>query len=50
MDLRYFKENLMDYMDWLDPDVVVVMYCASSTRLPELFQFFGADTKPEFRY
>lgn len=31
-------------------DMVVVMYCASSTRLPELFQFFGADTKPEFRY
>ena len=50
VDLRYFKENLMDYMDWLDPDVVVVMYCASSTRLPELFQFFGADAKPEFRY
>ena len=50
VDLRYFKENLMDYMDWLDQDVVVVMYCASSTRLPELFQFFGADAKPEFRY
>ena len=50
IDLRYFKDNLMDYMDWLDPDMVVVMYCASSTRLPELFQFFGADTKPEFRY
>ena len=30
--------------------MVVVMYCASSTRLPELFQFFGADAKPEFRY
>lgn len=50
IDLRYFKENLMDYMEWLDPDLVCVMYTASSTRLPELFQFYGAEEKPGFRY
>lgn len=50
IDLRYFKDDLMDYMEWLNPDLVCVMYTASSTRLPELFQFRGADAKPDFRY
>ncbi len=50
IDLRYFKDNLMDYIDWLDPDLVCVEYAASSTRLPELFQFFGAEEKPGYRY
>lgn len=50
IDLRYFKENVLDYIEWLDPDLVCVMYTASSTRLPELFQFFGAEEKPGFRY
>lgn len=50
VDLRYFKEDLMEYIEWLNPDLVCVEYVASSTRLPELFEFFGAEQKPDFRF
>ena len=35
---------------WLDPDLVCVMNTASSTRLPELFQFFRRGGKARIRY
>lgn len=39
MDMRYFKDDLATYLDWLNPDLVLVMYSASSTRLDEMFPF-----------
>lgn len=41
VDLRYFNENLLEYVDWLQPDLVMVLYCASSSRLSELYDFTG---------
>ncbi len=40
-DLRYFEENdrLLDYVDWLKPDLVLMMYSAGPLRLDELLQF-----------
>lgn len=39
MDMRYFTDDLAGYLDWLRPDLVLVMYTASSTRLDRLFPF-----------
>lgn len=46
VDLRYFSDDLLTYVDWLKPDMVVVMYTAGSVGLDPLFDFFhkpGAD-------
>ena len=40
IDLRYFHDDLLTYVDWLDPDLVMVMYTAGSVGLEELFSFF----------
>jgi hypothetical protein len=39
MDMRYFTDDLAGYLDWLRPDLVLVMYTASSTRLDGLYPF-----------
>ncbi len=39
MDLRYFQDDLAEYLDWLQPDLVLVMYTASTTRLDTMFPF-----------
>lgn len=39
MDMRYFKDDLPAYLDWLRPDLVLVMYSASTTRLDEMYPF-----------
>lgn len=39
MDMRYFKDDLATYIDWLRPDLVMIMYTAGSTRLDEMFPF-----------
>ncbi|MEG1720655.1 MAG: DHHW family protein [Pseudoflavonifractor sp.] len=39
LDLRYFEGDLMDQIAQTDPDLVMVLYGASSTRLPQLFNF-----------
>lgn len=40
-DLRYFGEDdkLLNYVDWLNPDLVILMYCAGPLHLDELLQF-----------
>ena len=43
IDLRYFHDDLLTYVDWLEPDLVIVMYTAGSTALDELFDFFPGD-------
>ena len=43
IDLRYFQDDLLTYVDWLEPDLVLVMYTAGSTALDELFRFFPSD-------
>lgn len=40
IDLRYFQDDLLTYVDWLEPDLVVVLYTAGSAALEELFSFF----------
>ena len=40
IDLRYFRDDLLTYVDWLDPDLVMVMCTAGSVGLEELFSFF----------
>ena len=42
MDLRYFHDDLLAYVDWLKPDMVLVMYTAGSCGLDPLFGFFRA--------
>ena len=39
MDMRYFKEDLGGYIEWLQPDLVMIMYSASTTKLDEMFPF-----------
>lgn len=40
VDLRYFGEDrLMNYVNWLKPDIVVMMYTAGPLRLSELLKF-----------
>ena len=43
IDLRYFDGDLMDAIRGLDPDLVMTLYTASSTRLDELFAFGGTE-------
>jgi hypothetical protein len=40
-DLPYFGPNdrLLDYVDWLKPDLVLVMYSAGPLRLDSLLRF-----------
>lgn len=42
IDLRYFHDDLMTYVDWLKPDLVMVLYTAGSTSLDPLFTFFSS--------
>lgn len=44
VDLRYFNDDLLTYVDWLEPDLVIVMHTAGSAALDELFDFFPGDT------
>ena len=49
IDLRYFHDDLLTYVDWLEPDLVIVMYTAGSVALDELFNFFPNDTaQPQY--
>ena len=49
IDLRYFNDDLLTYVDWLEPDLVIVMYTAGSAALDELFDFFPGDTaQPQY--
>ena len=43
IDLRYFHDDLLTYVDWLQPDLVIVSYTAGSVALEELFDFFPGD-------
>ena len=49
VDLRYFHDDLLTYVDWLEPDLVIVMYTAGSAALDELFDFFPGDAaQPQY--
>lgn len=39
VDLRYLDRPLQDVVEEARPDLVLMLYCASSTRLPELFDW-----------
>ena len=49
IDLRYFGDDLLTYVDWLEPDLVLVMYTAGSTALEELFTFFSDTPQPFYQ-
>lgn len=40
-DLRYFSDSdrLLTYVDWLKPDLVIMMYTAGAVRLDQLLRF-----------
>lgn len=40
VDLRYFDGDLMKLAEQESPDLVLIMYGASTTRLPAMFSFF----------
>ena len=46
IDLRYFQDDLLTYVDWLEPDLVMVMYTSGSAALEELFHFFPDAPEP----
>ncbi len=40
IDLRYFRDDLMNYIKWVEADMVVMLYSPGSIRLDSMFDFF----------
>lgn len=40
MDLRYFHDRLLTYVDWLQPDMVILLYAPGSCGQDTMFDFF----------
>ncbi len=40
IDLRYFHDDLMEYIQWVEADMVVMLYSPGSLKLPAMFDFF----------
>ena len=40
IDLRYFRDDLMTYIEWVEPDMVIALYSPGSLVLPAAFDFF----------
>lgn len=51
IDLRYFQDDLMSYIQWVEADMVVMLYSPGSIRLDPMFDFFyrPGDTRPPNR-
>lgn len=49
IDLRYFRDDLMTYLRWVEPDLVVVLYSPGSLTLESAFDFFYAPAQPAGR-
>ena len=43
VDLRYFQGDLMDTVEELQPDLVLILYNASSCGVDSIFQFESAE-------
>ncbi|MEG2455194.1 MAG: hypothetical protein RSC08_02975 [Oscillospiraceae bacterium] len=41
VDLRYFNDEFLQYVNWLKPDLVFVLYSPGSARLDTTFDFFS---------
>lgn len=46
VDYRYFTGDLLSYIRWVKPDVVVVLYSAGTTRTEEPFRLLTQPTAP----
>lgn len=46
LDPRYFQGNFLQYVDWVDPDVVLVMYAPGTLRTEAAFSFLAQPTPP----
>lgn len=44
VDLRYYSGDLLSYLDWVDPDVVIVLYSPSVFSNDVFFRFFPDST------
>lgn len=42
IDLRYFHDDLMEYISWVGADMVMVLYSPGSLKLSSMFQFAPA--------
>lgn len=40
IDLRYFNDDLLRYIDWLKPDLFFILYTTGTTRMDKMFDFF----------
>lgn len=49
IDLRYFHDNLMTYLRWVEADMVVVLYSPGSLTLDSTFDFFYDPAQPAGR-
>lgn len=49
IDLRYFRDDLMTYLRWVEADMVVVLYSPGSLTLDSTFDFFYDPTQPAGR-
>ncbi len=47
VDLRYFYDDFATYIDWVDPQVVVVMYSPGNLTHDKAFDFFSEMRKDE---
>lgn len=46
LDPRYFQGDFLQYVDWVDPDVVLVMYAPGTLRTEAAFSFLAQPAAP----
>ena len=46
LDPRYFQGDFLHYVDWVDPDVVLVMYAPGTLRTEAAFSFLSQPAAP----
>lgn len=49
IDLRYFRDNLMEYIRWVEADMVICLYSAGTLKTEDMFQFYPPSSQPAHR-
>lgn len=50
IDLRYFHDDLMNYIKWVEADMVVMLYSPGSIKLDSMFDFFYQPIQDQLLY